>query len=97
MVVLTDVAHEDADLAVVDLAPVATPLALDPDRVRAAFGETARIEDDDAIGLAQAIGHLSDQHLDQRAMVPWRGADEFLDDLSFDIDERRDVLGVLAG
>ena len=30
-------------------------------------------------------------------MIPWRGADEVLDDLSLDIDERRDVLGILAG
>jgi hypothetical protein len=31
MVAARDVPHEDADLAVVDLAPVATPLALHPD------------------------------------------------------------------
>ena len=79
MLVVTDIAHED-----VDLAPVATPLALDPHRVRAAFGETAGIERDDAIGLAQLIGHLTDQHPDQRAMIPWCGANECLDDLSFD-------------
>src|SRR5262249_22849600 len=33
MVVRRDVAHEDADLAVVDLTPVATPLALHPYRM----------------------------------------------------------------
>src|SRR5688572_11621042 len=32
-----DVPHEDANLAVVDLAPVATPLPFHPDRMRAPF------------------------------------------------------------
>src|SRR5439155_17906191 len=35
MVVATDISHKDADLAVIDLPPVATPLALHPDRMRA--------------------------------------------------------------
>jgi hypothetical protein len=30
-------------------------------------------------------------------MIPWRRADEVLDDLSLDIDERCDVLGILPG
>src|SRR2546426_8561816 len=60
MVVARDVSHEDAHLAVIDLAPVATPLALDPHRMRAALGEAAGIEGDDAIGFAQPLGHLSD-------------------------------------
>ena len=59
MLVARDVAHEDADLTIVNLASVATPLAFDAHRMRAPFGETARIEGDDAIRLAQAIGHLS--------------------------------------
>src|SRR5262249_10088227 len=60
MVMVRDVAHEDADLAVVDLAPVTTPLALDPHRMRAALGEAAGIEGDDPIGFAQPLRHLSD-------------------------------------
>src|SRR5262249_34624008 len=51
IVVTRDVPHEDADLTVVDLAPVATPVALDPHRGRPAFGKTARIEGDDALGV----------------------------------------------
>jgi len=47
---IADVAQEHADLASIDCASVPTPLAFDPDRVRAALGETARIEGDDAIG-----------------------------------------------
>src|SRR4029453_4245617 len=60
MIVARDIAHEPADLAVVDLAPVATPLPFDTHRVRPAFGETAGIESDDAIGFPQPISHLSD-------------------------------------
>src|SRR5881409_3601793 len=58
MVVLRDVAHEDPDLAGVDLAPVAAPLALHSHRMRAALGKTAGIEGDDTIGLTQLLGHL---------------------------------------
>ena len=64
--------------------------------MRTAFGETAGIERDDALRLAQAIGHLNHQHLDQRLVVPGRGAHKCLHDLSLDIDEGRDVLGILA-
>src|SRR6266850_325090 len=35
--------------------------------------------------------------LGSKAMMPWRGANELLDDLSLDIDERGDVLGIFAG
>src|SRR2546425_6858325 len=60
MVVARDVPHEDADLAVVDLAPVATPLALHSHRMRAALGEAAGIKGDHAIGFTQPIHDLSD-------------------------------------
>ncbi len=50
MVVARDITHKHADLAVVDFASVATPLAFDPDGMDAAFGETARIEGEDTIG-----------------------------------------------
>src|SRR5262245_25551383 len=30
-------------------------------------------------------------------MIPWRRADEVLNDLALDIDEHRDVLGILPG
>src|SRR5216683_2121533 len=60
MVVVRDVAHEHADLAVVHLAPVATPLALSAHRMRPALGEATGVEGDDAIGFAQPLCHLSD-------------------------------------
>src|SRR4029450_5078934 len=85
MVVLTDVAHEHADLAVIDFAAVAAPLPFDAHRMRAAFGETAGIESEDAIRFAQSIGHLTNQHLEQRSMLPWGGTDEVLHDLSLAI------------
>ena len=76
---------------------MATPLALDAYGMRAALGKTAGIEGDDAIGLPQAFGHLANQHGDQRAMIPRDGTDEVLDDLSLNIDERRNVLSIFAG
>jgi hypothetical protein len=65
--------------------------------MRPPLGKTARIKGDDAIGFAEPIDDLSNQHLDQRPVVPWCGANECLHDLSLHIDERRDVLGILAG
>jgi len=97
MLLISNVAHEDTDLAVVDFAPMATPLAFDPDRMDTPLGETARIEGEDAIGLAQAMHHLMYQHLTQWSMIPWCGADEGLDDLSLDIDARGNGLGIVAG
>jgi hypothetical protein len=69
MVVARDVPHEDADLAVVNLAPVAAPLALHSYRMRLAFGEATGIEGDDPIGFPQLLDHLPDQYAHQRAMV----------------------------
>src|SRR5262245_6680748 len=96
MLVVRDVPHVDPDLAIVDLPPVAAPLALDTHRVRAPFGETAGIKSDDAIRLPQPLDHLSDQHLDQGPVIPGRRADEVLDDLALDIDQGRDRLSILA-
>src|SRR5713101_325186 len=97
VVVAGDVAPEDPDLAVVDLPPMATPLAFHPHRVHATFGETAGIKRDHAIGFPQSLDHVGDQDLDQRAVIPGDGTEEVLENLSLDIDERRDVLGILPG
>lgn len=64
MIMATDIAHKDADLAIVDLTPMTTPLALDAYRMRPAFGKAAGIEGDNAIGFPQPLDHLSDQHVD---------------------------------
>jgi hypothetical protein len=96
MVIITNVAHKDTDLAVINFSSVPTSLALHPHGMRAALGETARIEGDDAIGMSQSMRHLRHQHLDQRPMIPRGGTDEFLHDEPLDIDESGDVLGIFA-
>src|SRR5262245_57169788 len=96
MIVARDVPHEDADLAVVDLAPVATPLALHPDRMRPALGKAARIKGDNPIGFPQPLDHLSHQYRDQRPVVPERGPDEGLHDQALNIDEGGNLLSILA-
>ena len=80
MVVARDVRHEDAHLAVIDFAAVAAPLALHAHRMPASLREAAGIKGDDAIGFPQLLDHLADQHREQRAMIPGRGADKLLDD-----------------
>ena len=47
-------------------------------------------------GLPQSLGPTSDQHLDQRARLPGRRADEGLQDQAFAIDQHRDFLSILA-
>src|SRR6516162_7596034 len=96
MVLWRDRAHEDADLAVVDFTPVATPWAFDPDRMHTAFGKATRIEGEDAIGLAQTLGYLTHQDGHQGLVVPGERTDEALHDLSIHIDPGRDCLGILA-
>src|SRR5438128_1602996 len=64
--------------------------------MRAALGEAAGIESDHAIGFPQPLDHLGNHDLDQQAMIPWCGADEVLDDLALDIDQGRNLLGILA-
>src|SRR5713226_7161645 len=96
MLVTRDVSHEDTHLAGVNLAPVATPLALDAHCMCAAFGKAARIEGEDAIGCTPLSDYRSDQHGDQWPMIPEGGAHEVLQDLSLDIDQGGDLLGMLA-
>jgi hypothetical protein len=97
MVAARDVPHEHPNLAIVDLAPVAAPLTLDAHRVRASFGETAGIKRDDAIGFPQPSDDLTDQHLDQRPVIPGSSADEVLHDQALDLNQCRAGLSILAG
>src|SRR5207253_5916893 len=96
-VVAGDVAHAHTALAVVDLPPMATPLALHPHRVPAAVGETAGIKRAHASGFPHPLDHGGDQDLDQRAVIPGGGTEEVWENLALDIDERRDVRGILPG
>jgi hypothetical protein len=72
MVAARDVPHND-DLAGIDLAPVATPLALHPDRMRAPLGEAVVIKADDAIGVPPLLDHVPNQYAYQRALIPGGG------------------------
>src|ERR1700730_7064780 len=72
--------------SLIDFASVAAPLPLHPDRMRPPLGKAAGIKGDHAIGFPQLIDHLSNQDLDQRAMIPGRGANELLYDQTLDID-----------
>ena len=96
MIAARHVPHVDADLTVVDLAAVATPLPFHPHRMRPPLREAAGIKGDHPIGFPQPLDDLSDQHLDQRPMVPGRRADELLHDQALDIDQGRNLLGILA-
>jgi hypothetical protein len=75
---------------------MATPLAFHPHGVRTPFGKAAGIEGNNAIGFPQLLDHFSDQHRDQWPVVPERGANEVLDDLSIDIDHGGNFLGIFV-
>jgi hypothetical protein len=92
----TDLAQKDADLALVPLAPMTTPVALDAHRGGASFGNTAGIEGADAIRFAQLLDDWSHPHVHQRALIPGRRAEEGLDAQALDIDSGGKRLGMLA-
>jgi hypothetical protein len=96
MVVARHIPHEDTHLAVINFASVAAPLALHPHRMRAPLREAAGIKGDHTIGLPQLLDYLSNQDLDQRAMIPGGCADELLDDQTLNIDEGGDLPRILA-
>jgi hypothetical protein len=96
MLVARHVPHEDPHLTVIDLASVTTPLPFHPDRMPAPFRKAAGIESNDAIGLPQLLDYLPNQHAHQRTMIPRGGADEVLHDQALDIDQGRNLLGILA-
>ncbi len=50
---------------------------------------------DHAIGFSQSLDHLTDQHLDQRAMITGRRPNERLHDRTLDIDQGGNLLGIL--
>src|SRR5215471_17189742 len=64
--------------------------------MRAPLRKAAGIKGDHPIGLPQLLDYLSNQDLDQRAMIPGGGANELLDDQTLNIDEGGDLLRILA-
>jgi hypothetical protein len=59
VVLWRDITHKYTDLAVINFASVTTPLPFDPNGMSAALGEAARIEGDNASGVAQMLRHLT--------------------------------------
>jgi len=91
-----DVSHEDADLAVVDLAEPDEPLPLDADRLGPPLGERREIEDDHGVGLAGVLADLAGQGGQQRRAVPGHLAGELLQALAFPVMKVGDRLAGLA-
>ena len=76
------VGQEDADLAVVDLAQPAAPLAGDAAGLGPLLGEGAGVDDHDAVGLGQLLADVAPQLGHHGLVVPLAGADEELDRLA---------------
>ena len=91
-----DVSHEDADLAVVDLAEPAAPLAGHADRLGPLLGERRGVEDDHGVGLAEVLADLAGQGGEQRLVVPGDRPDEVLQALPLVVMEVGDRLAGLA-
>src|SRR3954469_21112761 len=90
------VGHEDADLAVVDLAVAATPLPRHADRLGPLLGERRGVEDEHAIGFAQVLADLTCQGGKQRPVVPRYFPDELLQALAPLVVKIADRLAGLA-
>ena len=96
MSLVRDVAEVDADLTVLDLAQAAAPLALDADGLLALLDEGGGVEDEDAVGLSQALADLAGEFGDEGLVVPGGLADELLEPLALAVVKVGDALGVLA-
>jgi hypothetical protein len=91
-----DVAEEDADLAIVDLAEAAAPWPLDADGRLPFRGESRGIEDEHRVGAAQRRGDLAVQFVHRRHVVPRGGAEEVLQGLAVEVKALGDGLGILV-
>ena len=93
---MRNVAHEHADLTVLDLAQTTAPLPRHADRFLALLGERRRIENDDAVRLADPFAHLFRERPQEPRVVPRCESDELLQALSPAIVEVGDALAGLA-
>ena len=93
---LGGVGQEDADLAVVDLAQPAAPLAIDAAGLGPLLGEAAGVDDHDAVGVGQFLADVLPQFGHHGLVVPLAGADEELDRLAGQPGLDGDRLGGLA-
>ena len=96
MLGIADVAQEDADLAVLDLAEPAAPLPLHADRGGSLLGEGRGVEHEHGVAAADGVGDLTGQLVDEGVVVPGHLADEALDGLAVEVVAVGDRLGVLA-
>lgn len=90
------VGHVDGDLAVVDLAQTATPLAGHAHRLLALLGKRRRIKHDHAIVFAKFRADLPSQLRHQRRVVPRGAAHEVLQRVALLVVAVRNRLHVLA-
>jgi hypothetical protein len=92
----TDVAEENADLTVIDLAEAAAVLALDATGVLPLFGKAGAIAGEDGGGVGPNFRDVPGQAIEQGAVLPGGRADEVLQDLATDAEEVSDGLAGLA-
>lgn len=90
------VGQEDAELAVVDLAQAAAPLAGHAAAVAPLLGEAGRVDDDYAVGLGQLRADVPAQLGHDGLVIPGPTADEVLEVLARDAGLPGDRLGALA-
>jgi hypothetical protein len=91
-----DVGDEVTDLAVLDFAQVAAPLAGDAAGVVALLGHAVAIDDEDGLGMGQFLTDVRQQLGADGVVVPLAGADEVLQGTAFLLGLARDGLGRLA-
>src|SRR5262249_46685491 len=93
---LSGVGQEDTDLAVVDLAEPAAPLAGYPPGIGPLLGEGAGIDDHDAIGVRKLLADVLPQLGHDCLVIPLARADEKLDRLAWQAGLNGDRLTCFA-
>src|SRR5260370_20100172 len=91
-----DIGEKDTDLAIIDFAETATPLAGDATGLLALLGEGRGVEHEHAVGVAQFGGDVAAQFGQDGVIGPAAGANEMLQGASFQPDIDGDGLGGLA-
>lgn len=90
------VCQEDTDLAVVDLAQSAAPLAVDPTGLRPFLGERAGVDHHNAVGFTQRLAYMIAQLFHHSFVIPLARSDEGLDRLAVQSRLDRDRFAGLA-